>query len=797
MVHQRLISVPGRRSLMKGILSAIALIVVFSALGFLPSASASSSYGPSWEEHCIGNTCTRTLYSGMMFGYEDSEWKPVEELRSFVGTTNIKCVVKKDNETDPDVECLDYNYTSIRLKITDGKKYKLKVYDKDDKTALKSGNMDKADGEFVVDSSSDYAFGDVIHIGDNSTTVQINSGPDDAPVNESAPDTNYGSTSKFAMQSVGENKTYAYYKFDISSMPVDVIIDSVDFDWLMEKSPNVDYEARHVYNQTWTEETITWNNQPCGINITDDTNCNLTATDIYNPGGSGGSLGYNSNLFDLLVPFKIDYDASNSNFSIVINATPNEPFRDVTFKEHQSNAANIDITYRLKLNFTVDNPLNQTYSSLPINLNLTTSVQADACWYNLNGGSNTFLSNDSTTNWFVEMNPAEGVYQLNVYCNTTTNGLNSENTSIWFTYDPTSPTMAIHHPENTTYGSTSRWMNFTYSDTSPESCWYDYDGTNTTISGFSNTSFTALDNQQSTIWLWINDTAGNYNGTSQTFTVDTTPPTYSAPTYDASVEEGVNNTISIVSSDISSVTATIDIDGTNHTMTTSTNTHTYNFSKAVVSDETIYFRIYLNDTVSNANMTGQYSFQVYGSPGEGGGGGDTGGGGGGSSFIVYGPDCGDYRATPADFSGASEPGTEMGMFILKIRNGADEQSFDATLSDNLRSFCGFDGDTHIELLPNMEGEFRFQCEAPNGTISGYLEFRSSTGCVDSRPVVISGGLGTWADISYSVMLLGVGDISGLFNEVELPYVGFGVPFGALLIIIFLIIVGVVMWIQSQ
>jgi hypothetical protein len=353
----------------------------------------------------------------------------------------------------------------------------------------------------------------------------------------------------------------------------------------------------------------------------------------------------------------------------------------------------------------------------------------------------------------------------------------------------TGPEVEIFYPENTTYTGTGQWLNFTYT-VNTEACWYDYNGANTTIAGCANTSFTAIEGL-STITLWANDSAGTENSSSITFTTNTTIPTYDEPSYLQTVEEPNPNPITIAIYNASY--CNIDIDGTNYSMTVSGGNCSYSFTKSVSATETIYFTIYMNNSVGNSNSTSQYSFTMTNA---GASGGEAGGGGGGG-FIIYGPDCGDYRATPADFSGAAEPGTEMNPFILKIRNGADEQSFDATLSDNLRGFCGFDGDTHLEMLPNMEGQFMFQCEAPNGTISGYIEFRSSTGCVDSRPVVISGGAGTWADISYSVMLLGVGDIGGLFNSVEIPFVGFGMPFGALVIVIILFMAGGAVWIQNQ
>jgi PGF-pre-PGF domain-containing protein len=84
-------------------------------------------------------------------------------------------------------------------------------------------------------------------------------------------------------------------------------------------------------------------------------------------------------------------------------------------------------------------PSNQSYATLPINLNVTTNQTADWCGYNLNNTANTTLSNDSTTNWFTQMNPSEGLQHLYVYCNDTSGGM-TERSTIWLTYDATAPT---------------------------------------------------------------------------------------------------------------------------------------------------------------------------------------------------------------------------------------------------------------------------------------------------------------------------------------------------------------------
>jgi len=85
----------------------------------------------------------------------------------------------------------------------------------------------------------------------------------------------------------------------------------------------------------------------------------------------------------------------------------------------------------------VDLPENQTYTSLPIDLNVTTSdatTWTADCLYNLDGGTNTSLDNSSATKWFIEMNPSTGTHQLFVYCNDSA-GNSGLNDTVWFSYN--------------------------------------------------------------------------------------------------------------------------------------------------------------------------------------------------------------------------------------------------------------------------------------------------------------------------------------------------------------------------
>ena len=113
---------------------AITLGVIIMIL-LLPTVSAETTYTPSTKI----TENSMTIYAGISFGQENGEWIPIEEMKSLKGT-GIDCIVDYDGVHI--AECLDYNFTSIKLKfkgdnIPENKKDKVKIavyyYDEEDK----------------------------------------------------------------------------------------------------------------------------------------------------------------------------------------------------------------------------------------------------------------------------------------------------------------------------------------------------------------------------------------------------------------------------------------------------------------------------------------------------------------------------------------------------------------------------------------------------------------------------------------------------------------------------------------
>ncbi len=180
---------------------------------------------------------------------------------------------------------------------------------------------------------------------------------------------------------------------------------------------------------------------------------------------------------------------------------------------------------------TLSSPTNTSYSSSPINVNVSTNEAADWCAYLLNGSTNTTLSNDSQTNWYAELSGLSSgtTYSITSYCNDTTGNMGQSST-VYFTYDTsdsTPPELTLSSPTNSSYDGS---INVNVSTNEAANwCGYKIDGSgNYTLSNDSATNWFGINSTLTygtqEIEVYCNDSAGNMNSTSVYF--------YSIPTGD-------------------------------------------------------------------------------------------------------------------------------------------------------------------------------------------------------------------------------------------------------------------------
>ncbi|MFH2028271.1 MAG: hypothetical protein ABIJ08_03995 [Nanoarchaeota archaeon] len=181
----------------------------------------------------------------------------------------------------------------------------------------------------------------------------------------------------------------------------------------------------------------------------------------------------------------------------------------------------------------ITTPLNNTNTS---NSNLTINYTASDlnlayCWYSNDSMTiNTTLPN-CTTN-LTNITWSEGNHNITIWVNDSVGHENSS--SVSFNIDLTSPTITINTPLNNTNSTDENLtINYTASDLNLAYCWYSNDSMtiNTTLLNCTTniTNVTWSDGQHN-ITIWVNDSAGNKNYSSITFTIDTLYPTITITT---------------------------------------------------------------------------------------------------------------------------------------------------------------------------------------------------------------------------------------------------------------------------
>ncbi|MGM5480079.1 MAG: DUF2341 domain-containing protein [Nanobdellota archaeon] len=190
---------------------------------------------------------------------------------------------------------------------------------------------------------------------------------------------------------------------------------------------------------------------------------------------------------------------------------------DTIGNENQTSSRNITLDTGAP-NLIIDTPLSTYYNTTSIDLNYTASDQnRDSCWYSLDGGPQQVIPGCAN----MSLSPSEGVHTIEVGVNDTVGFDTVE--SVTFTTDYTSPSVSISSPQNTVeYTAKDIDLNYTVSDnTLIDSCWYSIDSQSVQqLPSCQNTSISGLSNDNHTIVVFTNDTAGNVNSDSHWFEVN-------------------------------------------------------------------------------------------------------------------------------------------------------------------------------------------------------------------------------------------------------------------------------------
>ncbi len=210
----------------------------------------------------------------------------------------------------------------------------------------------------------------------------------------------------------------------------------------------------------------------------------------------------------------------------------------------------------------VFSPTNSSFTTPTIFFNATSSESIDKWIVNYNGTNVTLL--DINTTLEVE----DGNHHLLLYANGSATGVFGLNNSIFFSIDITAPNISVTSPtgdQGIFVSGRNLTLSWNVTDVNLDTCWYDYESTNTTvICSLNTTNFTVIDSSLTFLTFYANDTLGQESS-------DSTSWSYSFIENNVIFNENASETSSQffemnLSTGLSvlSISANLNYDGTNY-----------------------------------------------------------------------------------------------------------------------------------------------------------------------------------------------------------------------------------------
>ncbi len=269
-----------------------------------------------------------------------------------------------------------------------------------------------------------------------------------------------------------------------------------------------------------------------------------------------------------------------------------------------------------RISFTIDtiNPsINITYpinntntSNTQINVNYTASDTTGLfnCWYtNSSGKSNVTLANCGAN--ITGITWPEGINNVSIYVNDSAGNINSSR--ITFTIDTINPQINITYPaiNNTNWTINTLDINYTRSDANLQGCFYSNDTfvKNTTLASCGNITTVVWIEGTHNVRIYANDSAGNFNTSSISFTIDTINP-------GINITSPINNTnttntqinVNYTASDINGLSSCWYTNSSGLSNVTLANCGT-NITGITWPEGINNITIYINDTFGNVNLS--------------------------------------------------------------------------------------------------------------------------------------------------------------------------------------------------
>jgi len=179
---------------------------------------------------------------------------------------------------------------------------------------------------------------------------------------------------------------------------------------------------------------------------------------------------------------------------------------------------------------SIESPLNRSYPSQNVHFNITVNKPLASANVSIDGGGNYTLVNDSIAHWYnISISLNEGEHNATFYVQDLAGDVNSS--TVYFTVDVTPPNVSFIDPTPPPYYNSSIsniTINVSHAELYPDTLILSWNGINIsqTYSGsYTNITLDNLTDGRYSYYVWVNDTAGNWNSTEvRVVTIDTSPP---------------------------------------------------------------------------------------------------------------------------------------------------------------------------------------------------------------------------------------------------------------------------------
>ncbi len=220
---------------------------------------------------------------------------------------------------------------------------------------------------------------------------------------------------------------------------------------------------------------------------------------------------------------------------------------------------------------------------------------------NKSGSFSPELTNSSgiNGNYTFKLTMSEGYYIWNCKaCDDIRCSFYSENWS--FYVDLNAPTVTVVSPENKSYNTNTIQLNYSASDLTLDSCWYELDGTNYSLPNCENTTLTNLAEGSHHLIVYANDSLGRVGYDEVWFRVDLTPPSLVVVSPENNTEYGTPNVPLeySVSDNIEVDTCWYVLDGGQPTVLLNCQNTTLSLDNGPHN-----ITVYVNDTAGNTNQS--------------------------------------------------------------------------------------------------------------------------------------------------------------------------------------------------